>query len=51
MMKHEFTFYQSPSEKRKGGELNQLIYLGTCGVHTTHIAFFKQKLQIGNTKN
>ena len=50
MMKHEFTFYQSPSEKRKGGELNQLIDLGTCGVHTTHIAF-KQKLQIGNTKN
>ena len=49
-MKHEFTFYQSPSEKHKGGELNQLIDLGTCGVHTTHIAF-KQKLQIGNTKN
>ena len=50
MMKHEFTFSQSPSEERKCGELNQLIDLGTCGVHTTHIAF-KQKLQIGNTKN
>ena len=37
--KREFTFSQSPYRNVKDEELNQLIDLGTCGLHTANNAF------------
>ena len=37
--KREFTFSQSPYRNAKDEELNQLIDLGTCGLHTANNAF------------
>ena len=45
-------FLKALTEKCKDEELNQLIGLGTCDLHTTYYAFkHGEKLLIGNSKN
>ena len=40
------------TEKHKDEELNQIIDLGTCGLHTANNAFkYGEKFQTGNSKN